>query len=133
MKRNNANNDSAANAAAATDERTTIAGAVPPGLEKLFRAAPAPMLPEVCKLPPPRRRCIITGASRSWLLEAHERAKQEGRGFIFRVRQPGRVRGACFLNVRRLLDFMRAEEAADHAIEAAGAEVKNQRGPEVQP
>lgn len=102
----------------------TIAGAPPPGLEKLFRAAPAPVLPEITKLPAPRGRCIITGASRSWLLEANDRAKLEGRGFVFRVRQPGRMRGACFLNVRRLLEFMRAEEAADNAQVTGEAESK---------
>ena len=100
----------------------TIAGAAPPGLERYFRAVPAPALPEIVKLPAPRGRCPITSASRSWLLEAHERAKRDGRGFVFRIRQPGRRRGACFLNVRKLLEFMRTAEAADHARDAAGAD-----------
>ena len=107
----------------ANSELPSIAGAVPQGLEKFFRAAPAPVLPEVCKLPPPRGRCLITGASRSWLIETNDRAQAEGRGFIFRVRQPGRTRGACFINVRKLLDFLRAEEAADHARRGDAAEI----------
>lgn len=88
---------------------------MPPGLERLFRSATTPPLPEVCKLPAPRERCLITGASRTWLLETDERAKREGRGFLFRVRQPGKMRGAVFVNVRKLLAFLQAEEAADQA------------------
>ena len=99
----------------------TFAGPVPPGLERLFKSAPAPVLPEVTKLPPPRGRCIICGASRSWMLEANERAKREKRAFLFRVRQPGKIKGACFVNVRALLSYLHAEEAADHARDTGAA------------
>ena len=133
MNKNQDQTIRAADAAAEPDERPTFGGAVPTKYHTLFRAAPAPVLPEVAKLPAPRQRCKICGASRSWMLEANERAKVEKRAFLFRVRQPGRMKGACFVNVRKLLAFLAAEEAADHARDAAGADVETQNGTEVQP
>lgn len=120
-------------AEAHSDQRMSIAGAVPPKLEKILRAMPAPALPEICRLPLPKRRDPIIGASRSWHLETDARVRREGRGWIFRIRAPGARRGACFINVSKLLSYMHAEEAADHARDAEGADVETQSGTEVQP
>ena len=97
----------------------TLAGPVPPGLQHLFQAVPAPALPEVSRLPAPGERCAISGASRTWLLETDARAKKSGAGFLFRVRQPGKTRGAVFVNTAKLLAFLRAAEAAEQSAEGA--------------
>jgi hypothetical protein len=74
-------------------------------MERRFASTPAGATPEWCKLPSPRERCPITGASRSWILDQEEL----GRVKIARVRQPGRLRGACFVYVPSLLALLRGE------------------------
>jgi hypothetical protein len=71
------------------------------------------MLPEVTRLPAPRERCPISGASRTWLIESNDSLPAPDR-FLFRVRQRGKIRGAVFVNVAKLLAFLRAAEAEDH-------------------
>jgi hypothetical protein len=83
----------------------TLHGPPPPGLERRFTPAPAGQVPEWAKLPSPRERCPICGASRSWLLDQ----EKLGRIKIVRVRQPGRIRGACFVWVPSLLSLLRGE------------------------
>lgn len=83
----------------------TLHGAPPPGMERRFAPVPSGQVPEWCKLPTPRERCPITGASRSWILDQ----EQLGRVKIARVRQPGRMRGACFVYVPSLLALLRGE------------------------
>lgn len=83
----------------------TLHGSPPPGLERRFTPAPAGQVPEWCKLPSPRERCPFTGASRSWILDQ----EKLGRIQLVRVRQPGRLRGACFVFVPSLLALLRGE------------------------
>lgn len=84
--------------------RPTLAGPVPKGLEKVFQTHGNPVVPEFCKLPPPLGRCPFTGASRTWLLEHGEL----GHFKLARIRKPGAVRGAVFVHVPSLLEFLRA-------------------------
>ena len=83
----------------------TLHGLPPPGMERRFASAPAGQVPEWCKLPSPRERCPFTGASRSWILDQ----EKLGRIRLVRVRQPGRMRGACFVYVPSLLALLRGE------------------------
>lgn len=83
----------------------TLHGSPPPGLERRFTPAPVGQVPEWCKLPSPRERCPFTGASRSWILDQ----EKLGRIRLVRVRQPGRLRGACFVFVPSLLALLRGE------------------------
>ncbi|MGA3171069.1 MAG: hypothetical protein ABSE62_08640 [Chthoniobacteraceae bacterium] len=87
----------------------TVAGAVPPALARQFQSVPLPQLPEVARLPRPRERCPITGASRTWLIETDE-GLPPSETFLFRVRQRGKRRGAVFINVPKLLAFLRKAE-----------------------
>ena len=83
----------------------TFHGPPPPGMERRFAPAPVGQVPEWAKLPAPREKCPFTGASRSWLLDQ----EALGRIKIVRVRQPGRMRGACFVFVPSLLALLRGE------------------------
>ena len=83
----------------------TLHGPPPPGMERRFGPATAGQVPEWAKLPAPREKCPFTGASRSWLLDQ----EKLGRIKIVRVRQPGRMRGACFVYVPSLLALLRSE------------------------
>ena len=47
------------------------------------------------------------------MIEANEEAKRAGMGFMFRVRQRGRMRGAVFVRVSSLLAWLRHCEALD--------------------
>jgi hypothetical protein len=85
--------------------KPTLAGLAPKGLESRFSPVPFGQLPEFMKLPPPRGRCPLTGASRSWLLDQEKSGKIK----IVRVRQPGKMRGAAFLFVPSLLALLRGE------------------------
>jgi len=85
--------------------RPLLAGPVPKGFERVFEPFEGRIAPEFCKLPPPRGRCPFTGASRTWLLEHAE----AGHFKIVRVRKPGAVRGAVFIHVPSLLEFLRKE------------------------
>ena len=84
--------------------KPTLLGQAPPGLATCFAPVPPGFLPEFSKLPPPRGRCQLTGASRSWLLDM----EKLGRVKIVRVRQPGKMRGACFVYVPSLMALLRA-------------------------
>jgi hypothetical protein len=85
--------------------KPTLLGQAPKGLESRFTPVPSGQLPEFSKLPSPRERDPLTGASRSWILDM-ERA---GRVKIVRIRQPGKMRGACFVYVPSLLALLRDE------------------------
>ena len=82
----------------------TLAGPVPPGLQERFQSVPGPDRPEFVKLPSARGRCPFTGASRTWLLE---NGGPEAGGFIVRIRQRGKTRGAVFVDVDKLLAYIR--------------------------
>ncbi len=113
MKQTSQNMDDTAatgRAGLSIDSRPTVAGAVPPALATQFQNVPAPALPEVARLPRPRERCAITGASRTWLIERNEELPATEK-FIFRVRERGKMRGAVFVNVSRLLAFMQRAQA----------------------
>ena len=84
----------------------TAAGAIPPILAAQFQRVPIPTLPEMTRLPRPRERCPITGASRTWLVE-QDAALPAPQRFIFRVRQRGKKRGAVFMDRERLMNFLR--------------------------
>jgi hypothetical protein len=90
----------------------TASGAVPPELAHCVQNVPSPSLPEICRLPRPGARDPISGASRTWLLEA-DATLTPGERFLFRIRKRGRLRGAVFINVAKLLAFLRKAEAAD--------------------
>jgi len=85
--------------------KPTLHGHAPPGLERHFVTVAAGQLPEFCKLPAPRERCPFTGASRSWLIDQAE----AGNIKLVRVRQPGKLRGAVFIHVPTLLNFLRRQ------------------------
>ena len=90
----------------------TAAGAIPPVLAAQFQSVPVPTLPEMVRLPRPRERCTITGASRTWLIERNERLPAPDR-FLFRIRPLGKMRGAVFVNVGKLMAFMHKAQAED--------------------
>jgi hypothetical protein len=96
----------------------TIIGDVPPSFAGRFVAAPPGQMPEWAKLPSPRERCPITGASRSWLLDQ----EKAGRIKIVRIRQPGRMRGACFVYLPSLLTLLRGELEKQGAAGTASVE-----------
>jgi hypothetical protein len=81
--------------------RPTLAGSIPAGFEKLFEPVGNPT-PEFAKLPRPRERCPITGASRTWLLEHGD----AGHFKLVRIRKTGATRGAIFVHVASLLAFL---------------------------
>ena len=70
-----------------------------------------PLAPKFSKLPAAGERCKLTGASRSWLLDADQRAGE--RAFLFKVTKAGK-RGVTFINNAKLLAFMDYEENAYH-------------------
>lgn len=63
--------------------------------------------PEFAKLPRPHERCSITGASRSWLLDHDSEGK-----YLVRIRQRGKLRGAVFIIVPKLLAYLRSATVA---------------------
>lgn len=85
--------------------KPTLLGTAPVGLEQRFTTVATGQLPEFTKLPPARGRCPLTGASRSWILDMEKLGKIK----IVRVRQPGKMRGACFVYVPSLLALLRSE------------------------
>lgn len=111
--------------AGAADELTTnlptVAGRIPPELAGRFQSAPIGES-EFCRLPsPPRGRCPISGASRSWLVEHNA----QGGNFLFTVRQKGKQRGTVFCDVAKLKAYLRSWQAANEAERAVNAgEVK---------
>jgi hypothetical protein len=90
-----------------TDEfltgKPTLHGQAPSGMERYFAPAAPGNVPEFCKLPAPRERCPFTGASRSWLIDQAEAGNLK----LVRVRRPGKLRGAVFVHVPSLLEFLR--------------------------
>lgn len=95
--------------------RPTCAAPIPPAFARVFQPLESSALPEFCKLPAPRQRCPFTGASRTWLLEHAEL----GHFTIVRVRKPGSIRGALFVNLPSLLEFLRREMAQQHRLAPA--------------
>jgi hypothetical protein len=69
-------------------------------------------MPEIARLPRPKERDPIAGCSRTWLIET-DNSLPAAEKFLFRVRQRGKIRGAVFINVAKLLRFLRAAEAAE--------------------
>jgi len=102
-------NDIAATGSAglSIDSLPTLAGAVPPALAAQFKNVPAPSLPEVARLPRPRERCPLTGASRQWLID-RDNALPRSEKFLFRIRTRGKIRGVVFINVPRLFSFLKS-------------------------
>jgi hypothetical protein len=99
----------------------TAIGVLPPEFARHFQSVPPPQLPEVARLPRPRERDPITGTSRTWLIETDATLAPKER-FLFRVRQRGKIRGAVFINVAKLLAFLRKAEAEELAEEEAAPE-----------
>jgi hypothetical protein len=83
----------------------TVVGAIPPELAAHFQAISAPPLPEIARLPRPGERDPICSASRSWLIDTNAALRPQDR-FLFSIRQRGKIRGAVFINVAKLLAFM---------------------------
>ncbi len=96
---------------------STLAGRPPRGLEHAFQSVPAPATPELTTLPKPGARDPITGRSRTWLVEAAEEARRDGMPFLFRIRQRGKRRGAVFIRVPVLLQWIAQREAEDNQSE----------------
>ena len=90
----------------------TVAGAVPPGLAQHLQSVPAPLEPELLRLPRPGERDPITSSSRQWLIDTDASLPPNER-FLFRVRQRGKMRGVVFINVAKLRAFLQRAEAAD--------------------
>jgi hypothetical protein len=96
-----------------TPERSMeVVGAVPPGLARQLQSVPAPHIPELARLPRPGERDPITGSSRSWLIDTNDGLPVAER-FLFRVRQRGKMRGAVFINVAKLMALMKKAESED--------------------
>ena len=96
----------------------TFHGQPPAWAQSRFTPAPPGAVPEFCKLPAPRERCPFSGASRSWLIDQ----AAAGNIRLVRVRQPGKIRGAVFVHVPSLLDFLRREmEQQNGAAQEGGA------------
>lgn len=74
-------------------------------------------MPELTTLPAPGARCPITNRSRTWLVEAAEEARRDGKPFLFRIRQRGKTRGAVFIRVPVLLQWIAQREAEDNQSE----------------
>jgi len=87
-----------------TTSKPTLLGQAPAGLEARFVPSQAGQLPEFTKLPSPRGRCPLTGASRSWILDM----EKAGLVKVVRVRQPGKMRGACFVYMPSLIALLRS-------------------------
>jgi hypothetical protein len=98
-----------------TTERPKAIGPVPPFLARQIESVPAPPLPELARLPRPGDRDPISGGSRSWLIETNQSLPPDER-FLFRVRQPGKIRGVVFCNTQKLLAFLRKAEVSEHAM-----------------
>lgn len=102
--------------------KPTFHGQPPPWAQQQFVSAPPGAIPKFAKLPAPHERCPYSGASRSWLIDQAE----AGNIRLVRVRQPGRMRGAVFLHVPSLLEFLRKQMEAQ-TPEVSGNEVEEQR------
>jgi hypothetical protein len=98
------------------NELPTVAGAIPPTLADQLRSVSYTTLPELARLPRPRERCHITGASRSWLIEQNNAMPSQER-FLFSVRKRGKMRGAVFINVAKLVAFMQKAQS-EHVVDA---------------
>jgi len=90
----------------------TVCGAIPPSLAAHFQNSALQTVPELTRLPQPRERCPLTGSSRSWLIE-HNDALPPPEKFLFSVRKRGKMRGATFVNVAKLMAFMRKAQGED--------------------
>jgi hypothetical protein len=93
-------------------ELITVSGAVPPEFARWFQSISPPRLPELARLPRPGQRDPIASSSRTWLVETDAKLPPTEK-FLFRVRQPGKIRGAVFINVAKLLAFLKKAEATD--------------------
>jgi hypothetical protein len=107
-------NPAATVSAAEEENELIVSGAVPPELARLCKSVPRPALPEITKLPPPRVPDPIIGASRTWLVQSDAELPPEER-FLFRVVRRGKLRGATFLNVPKLMAFLRKAEVSYQA------------------
>lgn len=110
MATNNNTPNAKAGATEFTTSLPTVAGRIPHELSGRFQSA-EPGQPEFCRLPSPRGRCPISGASRSWLVEHNG----QGGNFLFTVRQRGKQRGTVFVDVAMLKAFLRSWQAATAA------------------
>jgi hypothetical protein len=85
-----------------------VAGDIPPKLKSKLAPHFGPGMPEFVRLPRPKEREELTGATRSWLLD-FDRSLPTSRRFIVRVRLRGKQRGVCFLDVAKYLAALHAE------------------------
>ena len=97
--------------------KPTLLGQPPRGMDKAFAANPPGQLPEFACLPAPRKRCPISGCSRSFLLEHGE----AGDFKIIRVRHPGKMRGKVLMHVPSLLAWLR-RLAAEQTVVVVSAQ-----------
>ena len=86
-----------------TMSRPTFAGGLRPVFGGQFQQVDTPLVPEFGRLPSPNERCVFSGASRTWLIEHDSEGK-----YLVRVRQRGKLRGTVFVNVPKLLAYIRA-------------------------
>jgi hypothetical protein len=92
--------------------RPTFHGTPPAWVGNRFTPAQPGQTPEFAKLPSPKERCSFTGASRSWLIDQGK----AGNIKLVRVRQPGKLRGAVFVHVPSLLNFLRKQMEGTHEV-----------------
>jgi hypothetical protein len=94
-----------------TLEVPKVAGAVPACMDqRQVEVLTTNNLREFSRLPRAGERCPVSGASRSWLIETDAKLPPDER-FLVRVRRRGCLRGAVFVSVPRLSDFIRGVQA----------------------
>jgi len=91
-----------------TNGLPTASGNIPPNLKSKMLPHLGPGIPEFARLPKPKEREELTGATRSWLLD-FDRSLPPAMRFIVRVRLRGKQRGVCFLDIAKYLAALRAE------------------------
>ncbi len=99
-------------------KQMTVVGAVPAGLARHLKSVPAPPVPELARLPRPGERDPIMNGSRSWIID-YDAALPPKERFLFKIQQPGKARGAVFINVSKLRAALRKAEETYTAERAA--------------
>jgi hypothetical protein len=84
----------------------TVMGEIPPKLRAVLAPHLGPETPEFLRLPKPKQRDPLTGASRSWILD-FDASLPVAKKFIVRVRLRGKRRGVCFVDVAKFLAALR--------------------------
>ncbi len=90
----------------------TVMGEIPPKLRAVLASHLGPEIPEFLRLPKPKERDHLTGASRSWILD-FDASLPAAKKFIVRVRLRGKRRGVCFIDAAKFLAALRNQAIGD--------------------